>query len=144
MDGQKDLIPQTSAPKYIPQGSIVAMLESGMSQSDIAREFKVTPSAISLRLKDIGYSKKALAIFRDQKANILEWHQDRLLSSVTDAEIKKMAPRDRYWAAAVCHDKIRLERGQTTENVGQVHHMIHRVHTSKTAQKVVDSPTGNE
>ena len=54
------------------------------------------------------------------RANIFAQAQLRLLSYLTDEKLKKMQARDIIVSMGILYDKERLERGQTTENIGVI------------------------
>lgn len=59
--------------------------------------------------------------YKVNRADIFAGLQHRLVSSITDAEIKKAAIGTRILAACQMYDKERLERGMSTSNLLSVH-----------------------
>jgi len=55
--------------------------------------------------------------FKENRADIFAGLQDRLLSSITEDEIKKAPVGSRILGACQIYDKERIERGLSTENV---------------------------
>ncbi|MFA5385418.1 MAG: hypothetical protein WC364_12320 [Eubacteriales bacterium] len=69
-------------------------------------------------LQRYGINQTHLDDYKTHRADILAGLQHRLLTSVTDEDIKKTPLGSRVLAAAQLIDKERLERGQTTTNIG--------------------------
>jgi hypothetical protein len=61
-----------------------------------------------------GHSEDDLRQFREDKAEILEAVQHRLLLSVTDKKINKTSAVQAITGVAILEDKIRLARGEAT------------------------------
>lgn len=54
--------------------------------------------------------------FKNHRADIFAGYQDKLLSSVTDTDIKKASLMQRMASVGILYDKERLERGLSTGN----------------------------
>jgi hypothetical protein len=64
----------------------------------------------------------ALKGYQDNKQNLLEATEMTLLSSLVDPDaIKKAGLAARTMAFGTVFDKVRLEKGQTTQNIGTIH-----------------------
>jgi len=92
----------------------------GHSNTDIATQFEVTPSAISQMLKPYKQVINGFLVFKEDKATALEMKQFLLVNNLNDATIKKMSGRDTAVSIGILHDKIRLERDQSTANVASL------------------------
>lgn len=89
----------------------------GFSYKEIAAQMGKSRSGVIRALKRFGcHHAKDSNVFKENKANVLEGLQWRLVSSVTDEEILRMNTRDKFIAIGILHDKIRLERNQSTQN----------------------------
>lgn len=79
--------------------------------------------------------------YKNHRADILAGLQHRFLCSVTDADIKKTPVGSRILAVSQLYDKERLERGQSTENIHEIHSTIaeiKRLRENKSAVIVAD------
>lgn len=112
-------LPSTSkySPKFIPIENITSLRDKGLSQSQIAKILGCSREAIQQRLARVDYQQGETKEYVRNRADILASFQWRLLSSLTDADIKKMVPDRRIWCYGVLFDKERMERGQSTENI---------------------------
>jgi hypothetical protein len=87
-----------------------------LSHSDIARKVGCHPSNVTSVLKAfIGKgSEDDLRSFKDNKADVYDAIQRRLLLSVTDAKLAKAPMQSLVLSAAILEDKARLVRGLAT------------------------------
>lgn len=87
-----------------------------LSHSQIARRVGCSPSNVTCVLKTfLGKNSDAqLADFQDNKADIYDAIQHRVLASITDKKLGKTGVRDAVVAAGILEDKARLVRGQAT------------------------------
>ena len=94
----------------------IALLRAiqGVSQADIAREFKVSESAISLLLKPYRDKINAYLVFKDDKSSAMEFRQYLMTENLKDSVIQKMNGRDTTVCIGILNDKIRDERGQSS------------------------------
>ena len=67
-----------------------------------------------------GIEQQELEQYKDKRSDIFAGIQNRILKSVTDAEIQKASLQVKAMAFGVLFDKERLERGQSTDNVSIV------------------------
>ena len=103
-----------TGPKNIPITDILAHLYAGKSHTDIAKLLNCSQANISERIKAHTQDIQDTEIYKEKRADILALFQKKLLYSVTDADIKKMSPYQRFGSFALLYDKERLERGQLT------------------------------
>jgi hypothetical protein len=80
-----------------------------------------------------GIDARRINSFKEHRADIIAGIQERLLSSVTEADIQKSPMGSRVLAACQLYDKERLERGQTTQNIGALIGMIHQLQDDRDA-----------
>ena len=75
-------------------------------------------------LNKYGVNAEEVEEFKKHKADILAGLQARILSTLTDDDIKKAPMGSRVLAVAQLYDKERLERGQSTLNLAHIHEDI--------------------
>ena len=92
----------------------LALYNSGIKTKDIAATYGVQPCAISQLVKRAKEAAAATAEYRDNKAQVFEHIQGKLLSAVSADDPK--SAQQLVTSAAILEDKIRLERGQATVN----------------------------
>lgn len=105
---------KSTAPRYIPIEDLIQASEDNpnLSEMKIAKLFDLHPSTVSSRFRHAGYTPKRLKRYKDNKANIWDFHASKILNSVTNRDIKKASMLQRYTAAGICNDKAMVERGQ--------------------------------
>ena len=112
------------AEKIVPDGRVKIDLEKavdlrlkGVPVADIATLFKVTETQVYRRLKRYKTDPGKIVDFRKAKANKLEFIQAEILASISPDDIKKTPFVQRVTSLAILEDKIRLIRGEPTQNV---------------------------
>lgn len=110
-------LPDTSKykSKSTPIHKVKELLDKGLSHSQIAKLLNIDRSAVTRLIQRHGLNSEEDRLFKKGKADFLNSLQRRILNSITLAEIKKMATRDRIMTFGILYDKERLERGQATE-----------------------------
>ncbi len=78
-------------------------------------------------LKRYGIEKQATDDYIQNRAQVFAGLQERILNSVTDEDIKKTPAIQKITAASILYDKERLERGQSTDNIGVIGKIIHEI-----------------
>jgi len=78
----------------------------------IAKTLNISHSNVCDRLRKAGI--QALEAFRMHRADILALEQQRILSHITDADIKRAGIKDKAVSIGILYDKERLDRGQST------------------------------
>jgi hypothetical protein len=73
--------------------------------------------AVHQRLQPYKDAIENLPAFKENRADIFAIHQQRLLNSLTDDDIKRIPPGSRFTGVGILYDKERLERGESTANV---------------------------
>lgn len=104
-------------PKLIPLETLINYGEKGLNYTEIAKLVGCSKQAVANRFNKVQYVPQQLKQFRDSKAEIYEFMQSQLVNTLSQSDLKRMAPDRRIWSIAVLEDKIRLIRGQSTENV---------------------------
>ena len=105
--------PLPTAPKNIPIEDLIDLRQRGLSCAQIAKIVGCDKSNVARRLANLD----GLNRYKKHRGDVFADLQRRLICSIGDADIKRMAPDRRIWGAAVLYDKERLERGQSTENI---------------------------
>jgi len=105
---------------------VVPLREKGLSFAQIGRLLGVSKQAVHQVFDKHGFDAGTVERFRANRGAILADLQRRLLKSMTDAEVKRMAPRDRVVALGICFDKERLETGQSTFNLSSFSALVQR------------------
>lgn len=106
------------APKYIPIGSIIDLIEvKGLTKAQAAKVLGCDHSNISQRLKAIDYVPEYLKTYKDNRADILAYYQAEILKHITPDRLKKATATQLATMYGIFYDKERLERGQSTDNI---------------------------
>lgn len=103
--------------KGLSRQRMADLWKAGKTYTEIAKEMDCHVSTVGYHITQwLGKSQRTKE-FRENRAEIFASMQDRMLSSVSEDEIQKMAPDRRIWSAAVLYDKERLEEDKSTANV---------------------------
>jgi hypothetical protein len=105
----------SKSPKQIGIDTIILLADKGHSHGEIAKIVGCSAQNIQARLANYDYN--GLKTFRERKDSVFERIQCELANSLNADDIKNMAARDRIMGIGILEDKIRLLRGQSTENV---------------------------
>ena len=106
--------PPPERSKKIPIELLIDLKEKGLSHAQIGKVVKCSPQNITQRLQAEGL--ETLAEYKENKDAVFEHLQQKIIKSIADEDIKKAPFGSRVTAAAILEDKIRLVRGQSTEN----------------------------
>ena len=116
-----------AAEKIVPDGRVKIDLDKaidlrmkGVPVSDIAKLFKVTETQVYRRLKRYKTDPGNISEFRKSKANRMEFIQAEILHSITPECIKKTPFVQRVTSFGILEDKIRLLRGESTQNLSLI------------------------
>jgi len=110
--------PQNSATKSIPIESIIEYRKKGLTTREIATLLNCSHPNIVQRLQTVTADVDSLDSYKIHRADILALNGRRLLSHVTDEKLQKASAYQLAGMYGILYDKERLERGQTTANVG--------------------------
>ncbi len=94
--------------------------------------------AVHQRLQPYKDAIENLPAFKENRADIFAIHQQRLLNSLTDDDIKRIPPGSRFTGVGILYDKERLERHQTSENIGIQGLIEHRQTLEQASQEASD------
>ena len=95
------------------QAAIKAVIDNNLSYRQAETLTGVSKSKIHELIQE-AKANPELILFRDNKAEILEGIQAKLINLADDETLKKMLERRGFTDAAILEDKIRLIRGQAT------------------------------
>lgn len=115
--------------------------EKGLSFGDIAKYFNCSKSAVHAALKRFGIITERIKVFRENRADALAEMQERILSSIDLASIKKASMPARVLAMAQLYDKERLERDLSTANIANLHDDIANLKSQKTNERSIPPKT---
>jgi hypothetical protein len=117
-DNTSDNVPiYDTTNKNIPLQQLLELRAKGLSFNDIAKIVGCNKSNVHNRLKEYKEELEQLDSFKDNRADYFAITQAKLLNSIDESDIKRMAPASRITGAAILYDKERLERGKSTANV---------------------------
>ena len=108
------------APKGIPIEDIIELRRKNLTVGQIGTLLGCSPQNVTLRLSRIKEDLEGLENYKKHRADVQAWHQRKILNSLSDEDIKKSSMLQKVTAIGILYDKERLERGQTTANVGHV------------------------
>jgi len=111
------LIPNIRANKNIPIEAIIELRQKNLTVNQIAKILGCDHSNIVRRLQSISNEIDLTHSYKKNRADILAFHQRRIIQSITPADLKKAGLRDKIISAGVLYDKERLETGQSTQNI---------------------------
>ena len=100
-----------SGNKPVPIEKLLKWRKQGLTYEEIGELAGTSKQASHQRLKPYKDAIENLPFFKDNRADIFAILQSLILSSLTEEDIKSMAPASRITAAAILYDKERLERG---------------------------------
>ena len=102
------------ANKGIDHRRTIELHDMGLEAPLFAKIQGCDPSNITRVLQRYGAKEVQTTEFKNHRAEILAGLQERILSCITDKEIKKAAFGTKIVTAGILYDKERLERGQAT------------------------------
>jgi hypothetical protein len=73
--------------------------------------------------------------YKANRGDILAGIQERIIHTLTDADIKKASMLQRVTAAGILYDKERLERGQSTSNQASVESILLEIRDRRSGGK---------
>ena len=123
--------------KPVPIEKLLKWRKQGLSYDEIGSMIGRSKQAVHQRLQPYKDAIENLPVFKENRADIFAIHQQRLLNSLSDDDIRKIPPGSRFTGVGILYDKERIERNLSTSNIG-IHEMVeHRVsleEASKQAQ----------
>lgn len=88
-------------------------LSKGLTQDQIAKLAGCSQQRISQLLRDVKTDPQTIA-FRDNKADILESLQGKIINNISDDDLKKASLQQKIISSSVLQDKIQQIRGVAT------------------------------
>jgi hypothetical protein len=101
-----------------------ALTNPNLTQDQIGALTNVDRSTVSRLLADYRIVKDNVDFYKENRADIFAGIQQKILTGITDAELQKAPVQVKMMALGVIYDKERLERGQSTENIGLITKVI--------------------
>jgi predicted DNA-binding protein YlxM (UPF0122 family) len=102
--------------KPVPVEKLLKWRKQGLSYAEIGNLAGVSKQAVHQRLALYRDAVENLPAFKEHRADLFAVQQSRLLNSLTDKDIKSMAPASRVVSAGILYDKERLESNKSTSN----------------------------
>lgn len=99
---------------------------AGISNREVARNLGVNQHTVAEVLAKYRIKKKDLDVFKENRADVYAGTIQRIVASIDASCIENASLRDRATAAGILQDKERLERGQSTANVANLHSIAER------------------
>jgi transposase len=94
--------------------SIATMKAAGMSERDIAKAKNLPKTTVHQIIHRV-YSQEEVQAFKTNEAVILDNKRLMLMDALDQEAIKEMCPRDRVTSYGILYDKMRIERGHSSE-----------------------------
>ena len=101
-----------------------------LSYRQIGKIQGVSGQGIQKSIKDL-LPTDATKIYQDNKADIFDHAQMRLLSQLTDTKLKKTSVSQAVLAMGILYDKAQLERGRPTQNVAVLIDILDQIRGGK-------------
>ncbi len=111
------------APKYIPIEDILELYDKPLKMTEVGRILGLSKQAISQRIQRARPKVDRLRRFKKHRGDVFAQKQVELLDALTLDDIKGMGGRDKVVSFGILYDKERLERGQSSVNLG-VHTLV--------------------
>lgn len=106
---------------------IKTLYASGESYRAIARAMGKAPNTIKHYLKS---SPAVMVEVAEKKKDLIVLYEglaERMVTSISDKDIEKINALQRTIASATAVDKMRLLRGESTDNIGLIGKLIHEI-----------------
>lgn len=98
----------------------------GVGLAEIGKVAGISKQAVSQALRRHGIDAGEIESFRKARPAVLAAKQKILLDGITTETVKKMSGRDKLVGFGILYDKERLELGQSTANVSNLHAIAER------------------
>jgi len=92
----------------------------GITTRELGAINGVDHSAIVRLFQRHNIDRERVEDYKGNRADFLAGLQERMLASITEADLEKASLRDKVISAGVLFDKERLERGQSTVNLASI------------------------
>lgn len=117
---KKDLEEAKAGQKYgkcPPIATLLRHLQAGNSPTDIARMYGIASTTVYKNIKNAGIDVGTFRDWKHGKADVLSLLQSRIAEAMP-TKIEGTSLRDLATSFNILHNAERLERGQSTSNVG--------------------------
>jgi len=128
--------PPPTTPKGINHQLTVDLKKKGLSNGQIGKIQGCSAANISMVLQRYGGVEQETEDYKAHRADIFANLQHRLISSITQDDIKKTPTGSRILAVAQLYDKERLERGLSTQNIDSQAVSVHISQLSSELAKI--------
>lgn len=106
-----------TAPKNIPIESILELRNKGLSLSQVGKVLGCSSVNVSNRLKQYQPTFERLEHFKKNTSDIFTLKLSEVINALTLDEIKKASPQVKGMLIGILYDKLRLEKGLSTQNI---------------------------
>ncbi len=103
--------PPASTQKDIDVNELIDLRIRKLSFARIGKIVGCSSANVQERLKPYKYMLEGVKAYKDNKADILAIHQQRIMSHLTEDKLKKAGPRDLVTCFGILYDKEQQERG---------------------------------
>jgi len=98
--------------KGIHINEIIKLADRGLTPTEIGRLLGCNHSNVIRRLQAVGYDRQAVNDYKALRADIFANGQRRIVSAITDKDLKNASLLQKATAVGILYDKERLERGK--------------------------------
>lgn len=113
-----------------------------MSNREIADKIGCDKRTVGAVLAKYNIKQEDVELFKENRADIYAGVIQKIVTSIDSKVVENASLRDRATAVGILQDKERLERGQSTANVANLHSIASRA--IKALNKAGDSPSATD
>ena len=117
MQDKEEITAQTRRPP-IDVAQVIEYRQRGLTLSEISKILGCSKSNIYYHLEKVSEDVDALPVFKKHRADLLAMKGRELYNSLDAEAIAKASLSQRVVAFGILTDKERMERGETTHNIG--------------------------
>lgn len=121
---------------------VKSLVDAGMPYRKIQEITSVSLASITNIVKEFEANRELVEYYKKNRGDILAHDQILYRSYITPEKLEKASARDLETMRAIAFDKERLERGQTTENLGLA--MYQMIRDYKEREKEREQALGSE
>jgi hypothetical protein len=110
------VLTDSPARKNIDPQIVATLYQQGFSSVQISKALKISRNTVFYHLNNIKDESEIDRFFVKKRAEVFQNVQRRLLTSISEDDIKKTPVGSRVLAVAQLYDKERLETDQSTQN----------------------------
>lgn len=104
------------APKNTPIELIIDLVgNKGLTHAQAAEVLGISRSAVTARLRRIGYTPERVRLYKTHRADILAWLQSQIVQHITPDKLKAASISQLGILLGILYDKERIERNQVTQ-----------------------------